>query len=159
MRRRERLLFIVDIAMPRAVDARLGTLANVYLYNLDELDRLVERNLERRRREIPRAEAIVESEVEAFGRWLASLGSAPTIRLLQEYLDLLREAQIERYGRKFAATDREPLERFAESLCNQILHKPLTFLKRLAEDGPTGEQLKTAELVRRMFGLKESDET
>ena len=155
LRRRRRPLFIVDIAMPRDVDARLGTLANVYLYNLDDLDRLVERNLERRRREIPRAEAIVESEVEAFGRWLASLGSAPTIRLLQEYLDLLREAQIERYGRKFAATDREPLERFAESLCNQILHKPLKFLKLLAENGPTGEQLKAAELVRRMFGLKE----
>ena len=159
LRRRERPLFIVDIAMPRDVDARLGTLPNVYLYNLDDLDRLVERNLERRRREIPRAEAIVESEVEAFGRWLAALGSAPTIRLLQEYLDSLREAQIERYGRKFAAADREPLERFAESLCNRILHKPLKFLKRLAEDGPTGEQLKTAELVRRMFGLKESDET
>ncbi|MEA3367952.1 MAG: glutamyl-tRNA reductase, partial [Planctomycetota bacterium] len=69
--RRTEPVMIVDIAVPRDVDPRLGRLESVYLYDLDDLDRLVERNLERRRAEIPRAEAIVDDEVDQFERWLA----------------------------------------------------------------------------------------
>jgi len=156
LRRRRRPAFIVDIAVPRDVDERLGTLGNVFLYNIDDLNQLVARNLQRRRQEIPRAEAIVEDELTRFGEWLASLQVAPTIRLLYEFLEGLREAHIARYGKQFSDADRERLGQFTETLCNQMLHRPTTFLRALAEEGTTGESLKAADLVRRLFGLDET---
>jgi glutamyl-tRNA reductase len=153
LRRRDAALLVIDIAVPRNVDERLGRLDNIYLYNIDDLDRLVARNLERRRQEIPKAEAIVESEVAEFGRWLASLEVAPTIRLLQERLAALQKAQIERYGRKFA--DRSELETFTQSLVNQILHSPVSYLKGLSTDGSTSDRLAAVDMIRRMFNLDE----
>ena len=158
LRRRRGALLLIDIAVPRDVDERLGELDNVYLYNIDDLDRLVARNLERRRQEIPKAEAIVEDEVAEFARWLASRGVAPTIRLLQKRLEGIQQAQIARYGRKFAEADREQLEVFTRALCSQILHKPLALLKGLSANGSTSERLATADLIRRLFDLDSLDE-
>ena len=154
LRRRQRPVVMIDIAVPRDIDPRLATLGNVYLYNIDDLNRLVERNLDRRRQEIPRAEAIIDAEVEEFGRWLASREVLPTIRLLQEHLAALRQAHIERHGKRFSQADREQLERFTESLCSQILHQPMAFLRAMSENGDTGDSLKAAEMVQRLFGLE-----
>ena len=156
--RRRQPVFIVDIAVPRDVDERLGRLENVFLYNIDDLDRLVSRSLERRRQEIPRAENIVEEEVARFDRWLSSLGVAPTIRLLTERLAALEQAHVARYGRKFKAADHEQLDQFTRTLGNQFLHKPVEFLRNLSEDGETSESLAAVELVRRLFGLDESED-
>jgi len=156
--RRRQPVFIVDIAVPRDVDERLGRLENVFLYNIDDLDRLVSRSLERRRQEIPRAEDIVEEEVARFDRWLSSLGVAPTIRLLTERLAALEQAHVARYGRKFTAADREQLDPFTRTLGNQFLHKPVEFLRNLSDDGETSESLAAVELVRRLFGLDESED-
>jgi glutamyl-tRNA reductase len=153
LRRRRRPLFIVDIAVPRDVDERLAGLDNVFLYNIDDLDRLVARNVERRRQEVPRAEAIVEDELLEFSRWLASLQLAPMIKLLRDQLDALQQAHIDRYGKQFSDADRERLKAFTQTLCNQILHQPTTFLRELSKDGSTSENLQTVDIVRRLFGL------
>jgi len=150
--RRTDPLMIIDIAVPRDVDARLGHLDNVYLYDLDDLDRLVERNLAQRQREIPRAEAIVDDEVAEFEQWLASRQVAPTIRLLRRRLRGIRRAQIDRYGKQFAA-DRDQLEAFTRSMTKRILHHPIALLKHLATDGAGSERLATVDLVRRLFDL------
>jgi glutamyl-tRNA reductase len=155
LRRRDAALLVIDIAVPRNVDERLGRLANVYLYNIDDLDRLVARNLERRRQEIPRAEAIVESEVAEFAAWLASLQVAPTIHLLQERLGAIQKAHIERYGKKFA--DRAELEQFTQAFVGHVLHGPVTFLKDLSENGSTSERLAAVDVIRRLFGLGTRD--
>jgi glutamyl-tRNA reductase len=126
LRERRGPLLVIDIAVPRDVDERLGGLENVFLYNMDDLDRLVERNLARRRAEIPRAEAIIEVEVAEFAAWAASLEVAPTILLLQRYLGTIQQGLIEQYGKKFA--DRAELERFTQVLCNRILHNPVAML-------------------------------
>ncbi|MCX5685724.1 MAG: glutamyl-tRNA reductase [Planctomycetota bacterium] len=159
LRRRRSPLFIVDIAVPRDVDERLGKLDNVFLYNIDDLDRLVARNVDRRRQEIPRAEAVVEDELLEFSRWLASLEVAPMIRLLREQLDALQQAHIDRYGKQFTDADRERLRAFTQTLCNQILHKPTAFLKELSQDGSTSENLQTVDIVRRLFGLDANEKT
>jgi glutamyl-tRNA reductase len=156
LRRCRRPLFIVDIAVPRDVDERLAGLDNVFLYNIDDLDRLVARNVKRRRQEIPRAEAIVEDELLEFSRWLASLQLAPMIRLLRDQLDALQQAHIDRYGKQFSDSDRERLRAFTQTLCNQILHKPTAFLKELSQEGSTSENLQTVDIVRRLFGLDSS---
>jgi len=156
LRRRRRPVFIVDIAVPRDVEERLGDLDNVFLYNIDDLNQLVARNLERRRQEIPRAEAIVEDELAAYGQWLASRQAAPTIRLLYEFLESLQQAHVGRYGKQFTEADRERLKQFAQTLGNQFLHRPTAFLRALAEEGTTSESLQAADLVRRLFGLDET---
>jgi len=159
LRRRRSPLFIVDIAVPRDVDERLGGLDNVFLYNIDDLDRLVARNVDRRSQEIPRAEAIVEDELLEFSRWLASLEVAPMIKRLRGQLDALQQAHIDRYGKQFSDADRERLRAFTQTLCNQILHKPTAFLRELSKEGSTSESLQTVDLVRRLFGLDVDEKT
>ena len=99
--RRSKLLYIVDIAVPRDVDPKLGDLSNVFLHNLNDLDSVVAGNIERRCQEIPRAKAIVEIEVEKFVKWNDSLQVASTITLLNKRFELLRAAEVKRYGGKF----------------------------------------------------------
>jgi glutamyl-tRNA reductase len=153
--RRQRPLFIVDIAVPRDVDSRLGGIDGVFLYNIDDLGHLVERNLERRRAEIPRAETIIEDEVARFEAWLSTLQAAPTIRLLTERFETLRQAHVNRYGRKFKEVDREQLEQFTRALGSQFLHRPVDFLKAIMKNGETSEGLAAIEMIRRLFGLDE----
>jgi len=158
LRARRSALLIIDIAVPRDVDERLGDLDNVYLSNIDDLDRLLERNLQRRRLEIPKAEAIVEYEVNEFGRWLASRQAVPTIRLLKKRIQTIQEKQIERYGKQFSDADRAQLEQFAQSVGKQILHSPLALLKELSTDGTPSERLAAVDLLRRLFDLDTLDE-
>jgi glutamyl-tRNA reductase len=158
LERRRRPVLIIDIAVPRDVDERLAKLENVFLYNIDALDKLVERNLERRRAEVPRAEAIVEDEVGRFSAWLDSRQAAPTIRLLTEHLETLRQAHVTRYGRKFTEADRAQLEQFTRALGSQFLHKPVEFLKSVSDNGSSGESLAAVDLVRRLFGLDAGDD-
>jgi glutamyl-tRNA reductase len=156
--RRDRPILIVDIAVPRDADARLGGLENVFLYNIDDLDRLVERNLARRRAEAPKAETIVDDEVARFQRWLESLQAAPTIRLLTEHFEALRQAHVSRYGRKFTDADRQQLDLFTRGLGGQFLHNPVEFLKKVSSNGSTSESLAAVELVRRLFGLSSEED-
>ena len=148
-----RPLVILDIALPRDADPRLGHLPNVRLCNLDDLERLVEENLDRRRAEIPRAEAIVADEVRAFDRWVGSLQVAPTIRLLQKRLEQIQQDLVRQYGSRFSDAEQPQLEQFTQSLCRRLLHDPLTFLRGLSEEAPLSETLATVEILRRMFDL------
>src|SRR5206468_8775723 len=83
-RRRNRPLFIIDIARPRDVDARAGEIEQVFLYNIDDLQATVRDNLARRASEVARAEAIVGEEVAKFGAWLRARGAVPTVVALRE---------------------------------------------------------------------------
>ncbi|MCX5649396.1 MAG: glutamyl-tRNA reductase [Planctomycetota bacterium] len=148
-----RPLVILDIALPRDADPRLGHLPNVRLFNLDDLERLVEENLDRRRAEIPRAETIVAEEVRAFDKWVGSLQVAPTIRLLQKRLEQIQQDLVRQYGSRFSDAEQPQLEQFTQSLCGRLLHDPLTFLRGLSEEAPLSETLATVEIIRRMFDL------
>jgi glutamyl-tRNA reductase len=148
-----RLLFIVDLAVPRDVDPALSRLPNVFLYNMDDLDRVVTRNIERRRQEIPRANAIVEAEVREFVKWSNALQVTPTIALLQKRFDLLRAAEIKRYGKQFSPEGREQLDPFTEGLCKKLIHAPIAYLRKMSEEAGTGEQLAAVDAIRQMFDL------
>lgn len=150
-------LLIVDIAVPRDAEAKLGELSNVFLYNIDDLDRLVAENLDRRRQEVPLAEAIIEYEVEQFDKWLRSLAVVPTIKRLQQHVEALQLAEIERYGRRFGPERRQDLEAFARGLCGKILHDPIAFLRQASTNGGEGD-LAAADMVRRMFGLTQDEQ-
>lgn len=159
LRKSRRPLFIVDIAVPRDVDLRLNDLSNVFLYNIDDLNSFVAANIESRRQEMPRAEAIVSYEVELFSDWLDSLQVAPIVKLLQEHFDQLRRAEIKRYGKQFSDADDEQLEVFTRALCKKLLHEPLTFLRRLSRDDATLDGELALDIIRRMFGIDQSEES
>jgi len=152
-----RPLLIIDIAVPRNADLALAELSNVFLYNIDDLGRLVEGNLERRRQECPRALAIIDYEVQLFSRWLNSLRVTPVVRLLQEHFDQLRIAEIKRYGRQFCDADCVQLDLFTQSLCRKMLHKPLTFLHAISHSAAPGASMAAVETIRRMFDLGPTD--
>ena len=158
IRKRSRLLLIVDIAVPRDVEGELGNLPNVFLYNMNDLDLVVAQNIERRRQEIPRAEAIVDHEIEQFIAWYDSRQAASTITLLQRRFDMLRQAELDRYGGKFPHGARDQLDPFTKGLCSKMLHGPIVFLKGLAAEARTGDQLAAVDTIRRMFNLDELEE-
>jgi len=153
LRRRDRTLLLIDIAVPRDIDERLATLPNVFLYNIDDLDRLVARNRARREQEVPRAERIVAAEVEAFDRWLASRQAAPTIRLLHRRIETIQADHLRRYGGRFSEADRAQLQAFTESLGRKVLHDPTAYLSDLAKDGALSDGLELLDLVHRLFDL------
>ena len=148
----QRSLLMIDISVPRNVEPAVGELPNVVLHNIDALESLVERNLVQRRGELPRAEAIVENEVQRFTGWLATLGVVPTIKLLTERISQFQQAEIERYQKHFAAADREQLHEFARTLCGKILHDPISFLRRLDAQGED-RSLSSVSVVRELFNL------
>ena len=125
---------------------------------MDDLDRLVAQNIETRRAEIPRVEAIVADELASFDRWIHSLQVAPTIKLLQQRFSLVRQAEIQRYGKKFNHADREQLEQFTRGLCNKILHQPIAFLRGLSDDTAFNDRLAAVETIRRIFNLDELEQ-
>ena len=100
--RRNRPLFIIDIAVPRDVEAAAGKLDQVFLYNIDDLQAIVQENLARRGGELARAEAIVDEEVGTFAAWMQSREIVPTVVALRERFETIRRAELERLDFKLA---------------------------------------------------------
>jgi glutamyl-tRNA reductase len=155
---RQRPLLLIDIAVPRDIDVRLADVPNVFLYNIDDLQGIVEHNLQRRRQEVPRALAIVEDEVSAFGQWMSSLDAVPTIKQLEQRFAMLQQEQMLKYHRKMTDAQREQLQEFARGLCNKILHGPRSFLRKIGGGSSNGSDLAAVGLLRQMFGLDSMDD-
>jgi glutamyl-tRNA reductase len=158
--RHGRPLLIIDLGLPRNVDASVNRLANVYLYDLDDLEGVAERGMEARRASIAPAEAIVSSEVEQFERWRARLGVTPTIKDLVEQVESLARAEARRRASGGPVELEAALERATSSIVAKLLHRPLERLRNEAEEGGAAYY---AEAVRDLFGLdgnprQESDE-
>ncbi len=151
--RRNRPMFFIDIAVPRDIDPALNKLNNIVLYDIDDLQQVVEANLRQRRREALRAEEIVEREVDRLLGRLKRLEVAPTIAALQKHLHGLRQQELERARlRDLSPEQYTAVEEMTRRLVNKILHGPIAELKRLPQE-PNG--LKLTEFARRLFRLKE----
>jgi glutamyl-tRNA reductase len=146
-------LCIIDIAIPRDVDPRVGGEPNVFLYNIDDLRQIVDDSLERRRAEIPRAESIIAGAVEEFWAWHASLAVVPTIRDLRDRGEAVRRAEVERMLRRLAhlpAEDQQAIDAMTRSLLNKLLHSPTV---RLREAAGNGRGTSVLDSVRYLFEL------
>jgi glutamyl-tRNA reductase len=121
-KRSGRPIYIIDIAVPRDFDPAIGRLDGVFLQNLDAMKLLVEKNLEERRSEIPKAEIIVEQELESFLAWRRSLAANPAIKRLRAKLEEIRKQELARHRKRFSKEDLEQADRLTESLVNKILH-------------------------------------
>jgi glutamyl-tRNA reductase len=153
MRTREgRPLLLIDIAVPRDIDPSCGELDGVSLYDIDDLQGVVARNLDTRTGEIPRAQEIVEEEIHRFARWLGQLEALPTVSALREHGDAVVEQVLaENAGRweSASARDQAQVEAIARAVMSRLLHEPTIRLRSLVEDRSHA----SLELVRELFGL------
>jgi glutamyl-tRNA reductase len=151
--RRSRPLFLIDIAVPRDVAQDVNDLDNVYLYDIDDLQGVVDSNLEERRRQAGLAAAMIEEEVGAFARWRQSLELAPTIAALHERLHGIGKSEIERFRRKLGPlsdVQRQAVEELTRAVVQKILHHPIRHLKGSASEGGG---IDVAGLYRRIFDI------
>jgi glutamyl-tRNA reductase len=137
-RRGGKPIFVIDIALPRDFEASIGDLDGVFLHDIDDMNLLVDRNLVKRRAEIPRAETIVEEELESFVNWRSSLAAAPLIKKLRERVEELRTQEVSRNRKRFCSGDREQLDLLTESLVNKILHPLMSQVREWSEQGDLG---------------------
>jgi len=154
--RRGRAIFVIDIAVPRDVAPELNELDNLYLYNIDDLQQVVEAGLESRRREAVLAEAIVEEEAAQFDSRRRARRADPTIVALRRRMHALGAAELRRYrGRLGPLSEKQEgtIHEMIESIINKILHRPTRQIKR----GAGAEAEVTIESARRLFGLDEED--
>jgi glutamyl-tRNA reductase len=152
--RRYRPLFIIDIAVPRDVDPRVDSLRNVFLYDMDDLQKVSRENLQARERAVVEAERIIEHELDELERWARSVELTPTIVALRERVRGLLRAELDRTWPKLDVpeTERKKLEAMCEAMANKLLHQPLTELKQ-SQSSHDGSAL--VEAVQRLFKLEE----
>ncbi len=156
-RRKNRPMFFIDIAVPRDVDPEMNKLDGIFVYDIDDLQQAVAAHVSDRKKEAERAEAIVSSEVERFQQRLQTLDVVPTIVSLQDHLETIRQAEIDRVrGRLGAMTPEQELaiETLTRGIVNKIMHTPISTLKTAARES---EATTVVEIVRRLFNLREKD--
>jgi glutamyl-tRNA reductase len=160
--REGRHLLMIDIAVPRDVDPACGELDGVTLYDIDDLQTRVARNLSSRADEMPRALEIVEEEIRRFAVWLGQLDAMPTIGALREHGDgVVEQVLAENAGRWESASPRDlaRVEAIARAVMSRLLHEPTIRLRSLAGSGGLGGERGHASLqiVRELFGLRDGE--
>jgi glutamyl-tRNA reductase len=149
-------LLLIDIAVPRDIDPACGDLEGVSLYDIDDLQAVVARNLDTRAGEVPRAMEIVEEEIQRFARWLGQLEVLPTVSALREHGNTLVEQVLaENAGRWETASPRDVarVEAVARAVMSRLLHEPTIRLRSLSEERGHA----SLELVRELFGLRDEE--
>jgi glutamyl-tRNA reductase len=154
--RNNRPLLLIDIAVPRDIDSACAELEGVSLYDIDDLQAVVARNLSSREEEMPRALEIVEDEIHRFARWLGQLDTLPTVSALREHGNTIVEQVLtENAGRWESASTRDVarVEAIARAVMSRLLHEPTIRLRSLgSERGHV-----SLEVVRELFGLQEDE--
>jgi glutamyl-tRNA reductase len=151
--RRGRLLFLIDIAVPRDVEPAVGELEDVYLYNIDDLQEVVDRSLAGRKDEAARADLLVEDDLRRFQSWLRGLEVGPTIGQLQQLARDIIAGEQQRVGGRLSHLsdrDREAVETLVRGVVNKLLRRPILHLREAAESGNGYHEV---ESVRAIFGL------
>jgi len=151
--RRNKPMFLIDIAVPRNIEPSVNELDNVFLYDIDDLEKVIETNLKGRQNSAEEAEAIIHEEVERMVARLKAREVAPTIVKLQEELERLRASEIARWRGKLGTLTPEQeaaLEGFTKSMMNKVAHGPISEIRRQASQ-PDGHYVITA--VRKVFRL------
>jgi len=156
--RKNRPMFFIDIAVPRDVDPKINEIDNVYVYDIDDLQGIVESNKEERKKEVQKAEEIVIQGVKAFNQWLNSLDVVPTILALRGRMEEIRRREIEKtlsLLKNVSEEERKALDLLTNSIINKILHYPISLLKH-QQTRDHGKLY--VEMTRRIFHLDEGED-
>jgi glutamyl-tRNA reductase len=147
--RRHRPMFMVDLAVPRDIEAEVAELDDVFLYTVDDLQGIVQGNLDSRRASLEQAEAIIEAQVGRFMHWMQARASVPLLRSLREQGEAARRHELERALRLLARGDdpKQVLEALSQGLTNKLLHGPTQALSDAAGE----ERAALAALIERLY--------
>ncbi len=152
-------LFIIDIGVPRNVDPSSNKVDNVFVYDMDSLSAIVDKNVEKRKAEIPHVTNIIREEMVEFFKWHNSLQVGPTIQELTAALETIRHAEVEKNINRFKPEDRELVEMLTKRIVNKILHQPITNLRHGAQNGARGgETVNRIKALRDLFGFSEKEQ-
>lgn len=153
--RRRRNLFLIDLAVPRNINPAVANIDGAYLYNVDDLQQVADANRELRQQKAAEAEQIVAREVEQFRKRLVAQDAVPTILELQQRLEGIRTAELEkclRHVGPITTEQRRAIEMMSTQLVNKILHYPILQLKEAADEPQERESLRRT--IRKIFGLR-----
>jgi len=153
-KRGDRPIFMIDIAVPRDIDPAVGKIEGVILYDIDDLQHVVEQNLAERQRAASQAEEIIEKEIVEFFQWLGSLFAVPTIMALKAKAETIKQTELEKaMGKLSSLNDREKkvVTSLASSIVNQLMHIPIVNLKKYAS---THQGHLYAEILQNLFDLE-----
>ncbi len=151
--RQNRALFIIDIGVPRNVDPAVKKIYNVFAHDIDDLRKIVDVNLGRRKREVPRVERIIEEELDDFVDWYRSLEVTPAIKELVEWADSVKRNEVERSAKHFSPEQREQLDALAQGLVGKLLHPPISLLRESRHGGADDAPYWVAT-IRKIFDLE-----
>jgi glutamyl-tRNA reductase len=155
--RRSTPLFIIDVAVPRDVDPVIGEIEQVFLYNIDDLQSIVEENLSRRAAEVERAESIVNEEVTKFMTWQRSRSAVPTVVALRQRFESIRRSELQRLEGKLGVLPpdaRARVDEVTRLIVEKLLLEPTEQLKALPDEET---QAAYTEAINRLFRLQEED--
>ncbi len=153
-RRRHKPMFFIDIAVPRDIDPKVNGIENVFLYTVDDLNGVVESNLEQRKVEAAKAEAIVEQEIGQFFKWLSSLEVTPTIVALRNRFEEVRKAELDKTlstWKELPPDGQKRLEALTAAIVNKLLHPPTSLLKQTGQGNRTDLYV---DALRSLYGLE-----
>ncbi|QJD81780.1 glutamyl-tRNA reductase [Cohnella herbarum] len=153
--RKKKPLFLIDIAVPRDIEPSCGDIQNVYLYDIDDLEGIVESNMAKRRKEAEIIEDMIALEQEAYQQWYATLGVSPLIRALQEKAAAIQETTLESLLRKLPELDERQVKvirKLTKSIVSQVIHDPILRIKELAAEKRSDEAMK---LFVQLFALED----
>lgn len=153
--RRNKPAYLIDLAVPRNIDPSVNDVANVFLYDIDDLQEVVNANLRERMKEAERAETLVSEEVERMMARLKVVEITPTIVGLQEQLEQIRSAEIEKARRRygpFTPQQEEALEAATRAIINKVAHGPISEL-RVQAGKPDGAH--AVALIKKVFHLQD----
>jgi len=149
--RKQRQVFIIDISVPRNIDPEINDLDNVYLYNVDDLQNVVDSNVFERQKEAEKAEKIVLEELETFLKWQSALDAVPTIIALREKAEEIKREELEKLLHKnpdIGEKEKEAIEHMVSAIVNKLIHPPTAALKEDSED----KDIMVAT-IQRLYGI------
>jgi len=156
--RRNKPLFFIDIAVPRDIEPKINEIDNVYLYDIDDLQGVIDLNREERKKEAERAEHIIAGETLKFQEWMATLNVVPTIVALREKAETIRRSELQRtlsHLPHMSEKDRLAVEALTEAIVKKLLHDPIVFLKKKA-DRSTKDMY--VDYTQQLFNLADGDD-
>ncbi|MGO8719632.1 MAG: glutamyl-tRNA reductase [Acidobacteriaceae bacterium] len=152
-RRKQRPMFMIDIAVPRDVDPEINSVEGVFVYNIDDLQAVAVSNMSSRAKEAKDAEAIIRAEVERYAQRMQSLNGVPSIVALQQTLEDVRQGEMRRIAPRLAQLSSEQLqavEQMTRSLVHKLQHAPIQAIKRAAQEGDR----ETLAVIQTVFDLE-----
>ena len=154
--RQHRPIFLIDISNPRNIDPEVTRLGSAFLYNMNDLEQVVEANLESRREQIPAACQIIDHMVEEWERWHDTMQVTPTIASLARFFEQIRSEELDRQYNGISDEKRQMLDDFSRGLVKKLLHNPIMYLRQSVDD----DSLRTEDLhiVRSLYNLDSIDE-